>query len=122
MLESAAAELSVEDKLIVGNDRSVLTPGFAFRRHAGTAVAFDDIIWLRIYPGRSQDIEISTSIRTGRTFALVSLFNKDSNYNEINRAYAYISERCPNALNGFSTENAKAYRDSVKQYKAASKK
>jgi len=121
LLDNAAAELTGEDKLVVAGDRSRLTPGFAFRRHAGIAVAFEDIIWLRIYPGRSQDIEISTSIRTGRTFAPVSLLNRNSNYEEINRAYAYIAGRCPTALNGFSTENAKAFREAVKQYNSAGK-
>ena len=121
MLDSAATELTGEDKHIVANDRSRLTPNFAFRRNGGVTVAYDDIVWLMIYPGRSQDIDITTNLRTGRSFQPVSMVNKDSNYDEIRSAYSYITARCPNAMEGFSPENAKAYRAAVKEYKASKK-
>ncbi len=122
LVESAAAELTGEEKFVVCDDRSRLTPNFAFRHHGGVVVTYEDIVWFMIYPGRSQDIEITANIKTGRSFQPVSLTNKNSNYDEIHRAYSYISEHCPNAMEGFSTENAKAYRDAVKQYKATKKK
>lgn len=122
ILDSAAAELTGEDRHIVADDRSRLTPNFAFRRHGGVAIAYDDIVWFMIYPGRSQDIEITTNLRTGRSFQPVSMFNKKSNYDEIRLAYSYITDHCPNAMEGYSQENAKAYRAIVRQHKSEENK
>ena len=121
LLENAAAQLNGEERLTVGDDLSRLTPGFAFRRGRGLAVAYEDIVWVMVYPGRSQEIEVTTNIRTGRSFDPVGLPNTPSNYDAINRTFEYIAFRCPNALKGYSENNASAYRALIKQYKSEAK-
>jgi len=121
LLESAAAELDAGDALVVGKDSSRLTEHFAFRKHSGVAVAFDDVRWVFIYPGRDNHIPITTNTKTGASFAPVSLPNRKANVEQIQTAFAYLAQHCNNAMVGYNDENLAKYREIKKHLKTEAK-
>lgn len=117
LVEKAAQQLeNSEEHFVVGKNRGILTRDFIFGKGTGAVIAYTDVIWAYKMDRRSYMVE-NAYLMAGTPWMGVENvidLNKPDKYGHVSDALAMISRKNPETLLGYTSENRKAYKATLK--------
>ncbi len=116
LLSRAEQELNAENQLRLSGDSGRLSEQFLFGKGTGIAVPLTDILWCYQRDTRQYGSVVNSALvlyTREKKQQMISLGKKDS-ANEVASAMAWIYQRNPNVLLGFTGENQRAYKERLK--------
>lgn len=121
LMEKAAQQLeNTEEHLMIGKNRGILTRDFIFGKGTGGVVAYSDVLWAYKQEQRRNFVAVNSYLMVGTSWmgveGIIDL-NRPDKQGYIGDALARIAEKNPDALLGFTNENRKAYKATVKAAK-----
>ena len=117
LIEKAAQQLeNSEEHFVVGKNRGILTTDFIFGKGTGAVIAYTDVIWAYKMNRRSYMVE-NAYLMVGTPWMGVENvidLNKPDKYGHVSDALAMIAQKNPETLLGYTSENRKAYKATLK--------
>lgn len=121
LLEKAAQQLeNTESHTVIGKNRGIMTQDFLFGKGTGAVIPYSDIVWTYQQEQRRNFVAVNSYLMVATLYmsaqGVIDL-NRPDRKGYIGTALAIITQKNPNVLLGFTSENGKAYRAMVKESK-----